>query len=77
MKLPATGSGEWHSLFSSKKGLASTFNILQDKYFWQDGVDKEKTGWFCFQEAVKAHQTIAMNYLKPTFEKMGIDLHNY
>ncbi|MEA1935615.1 MAG: DUF6765 family protein [Thermodesulfobacteriota bacterium] len=64
-------------LKDSKKGLASTFIIMRDKYFWREDVDKEKTDWFRFQESVKAHQALAMEYLKTTFDKMGIDLHRY
>ncbi|MCD6362049.1 MAG: hypothetical protein J7M38_14425, partial [Armatimonadetes bacterium] len=68
---------EVRGLKDSKKGLASTFTIMRDKYFWQEDVDKEKTDWFRFQEAVKAHQALAMEYLKTTFDKMDIDLHRY
>jgi len=57
--------------------VASTFCFMRDKYFWRENVDKEKTDWFRFREAVKAHQTLAMEYLKTTFDKMGIDLHQY
>jgi hypothetical protein len=68
---------EVRGLKDSKKGLASTFTIMRDKYFWREDVDKEKTDWFRFQEAVKIHQALAMKYLKTTFDKMGIDLHQY
>jgi len=56
-------------------GITSQFSLIKDRYFWKEGVDKEQTDWFCFQEAVKAHQRRAMELLTPIFTKMGVDLH--
>ncbi len=68
---------EIRGLKDSKEGLASKLTIMRDKHFWREDVEKEKTDWFRFQEAVKEHQTLAMGYLKPTFDKMDIDLHQH
>ncbi|MCK9273988.1 MAG: hypothetical protein M0P57_02745 [Syntrophales bacterium] len=62
-------------LKDSKNELASRFFVIKDRYFWKDGVDREKTDWFRFQEAVKSHQRIGMELLQPLFTKMHIDLH--
>jgi hypothetical protein len=40
------------------------------------GVDKEKTHWYRFQEAVKEHQAKAMEDLDILFTKMGVNLHH-
>jgi hypothetical protein len=64
-------------LKDSNDGLASTFYLIKDKYFWREDVEMEKTDWFRFQEAVKAHQGLAMGYLKPVFDKMDIDLRQH
>lgn len=58
-------------------GLASTFSLMKDRYFWREDVEKEDTDWFRFQEAVKAHQREALELLRPTFDKMGVDLHQH
>jgi len=68
---------EVHGLPDTKKGLFSPFTVLKDRHFWRTDVEKEKTDWFRFQEAAKAHQRDAMELMKPRFERMGIDLHRY
>jgi len=52
------------------------FTMLRDKLYWKEGVDKEKTHWYRFQEAVKEHQGKAMEDLDILFAKMGINLHH-
>jgi hypothetical protein len=44
---------------------------------WREDVEFEKTNWYCFQEAVKEHQTLAMVHLEPLFARMGVDLHKH
>ena len=63
-------------LKDSESGLLSMFTMLRDKLYWKDGMDKEKTDWFRFQESVKGHQKFAMGFLEKLFNKMGIDLHS-
>lgn len=46
-------------------------------YVWRDDVQKEDTDWYRFQEAVKDHQTVAMDMLAPIFHTMGEDLHKH
>jgi hypothetical protein len=46
-------------------------------YVWREDVRKEDTEWYRFQEAVKDHQSLAMNKLRPIFELMGADLHKH
>ena len=65
---------EVRGLPDCQKGLASTFCIIKDRYFWREDVAKEETDWFRFQEAVKAHQKDAMTLIRPRFDKMGVDL---
>ncbi len=62
-------------LKDSDSGLLSMFTMLHDKFYWRDGVDKEKTDWFRFQESVKEHQRFAMGHLDRLFRKMGVNLH--
>lgn len=66
---------EVRGLKDGNHGIASSFSFIKDRYFWKEGVDKEGTDWFRFQEAVKAHQRRAMELLTPIFAKMGLDLH--
>ena len=62
-------------LKDSDKGLLSMFTMLRDKLYWRDGVDREKTDWFRFQESVKEHQRFAMGSLDKLFKKMDMNLH--
>ena len=67
---------EVRGLEDSDSGLLSMFTMLRDKLFWKKGVNKEKTHWYRFQEAVKEHQAKAMEDLDKLFAKMGINLHH-
>ncbi len=58
----------------STVGLRHLITIFKDEYYWKDGVDKEKTHWYRFQEAVKEHERLGLEVLSPTFQKMGFDL---
>jgi hypothetical protein len=63
-------------LKDSDSGLLSMFTTMHDKLYWKEGVDRETTHWFRFQESVKAHQELAMKDLDILYrEKMGLDLH--
>ena len=62
-------------LKDAENGVLSMFTMLRDKLYWKEGVDKEKTHWYRFQEAVKEHQAKAMEDLDILFAKMGINLH--
>ncbi len=58
----------------SHDGLKSKLTIFKDEFYWKDGINKETTDWFRFQEAVKEHERHAIKILTPTFQKMGYDL---
>jgi len=62
-------------LKDSESGLLSMFTMLRDKLYWKEGVEKEKTHWYRFQEAVKEHQAAAMTDLDALFARMGVNLH--
>ncbi|MEW6670274.1 MAG: DUF6765 family protein [Thermodesulfobacteriota bacterium] len=66
---------EVRGLRDSETGLLSMFTMLRDRLYWKEAVDKEKTHWFRFQEAVKEHQAKAMEDLDVLFARMGVDLH--
>ncbi|MFT5701283.1 MAG: hypothetical protein ACI8ZB_004174 [Desulforhopalus sp.] len=55
----------------------SFLELLTDNcwYAWREEVSFQNTNWYRFQEAIKEHQTMAMQNLKPTFSQMGVDLH--
>ncbi len=63
-----------HGAKDSYKGILARFTLFQDEYFWRKDVEKEKTHWYRFQEAVKEQEKVAVKLLLPTFAKMGIDL---
>lgn len=44
--------------------------LFWKKYYWKK--DKEQTKWFQFQEAVKEHQKVMLNLLKPIFDEMEL-----
>ena len=67
---------EVRGLKDSDSGVLSMFTMLRDKLDWKEEVDKEKTHWYRFQEAVKEHQGKAMEDLDRLFAKMGINLHH-
>ena len=47
-------------------------NFKKDRHFWKG--DKEKTHWYQFQEAVKAHEKVGIKMLDPIFEQMGVNI---
>jgi hypothetical protein len=63
-------------LKDAENRVLSMFTMLRDKLYWKEGVDKEKTHWYRFQEAVKEHQAKAMEDLDILFAKMGVNLHH-
>ncbi len=64
---------EVHGLKDSG-GLLSRLTLFKDEYFWKEGVTKENTDWYKFQEAVKEHQTLAMVPVSKLVKTMGVDL---
>ncbi len=56
---------------SYKEGLRNFFTLLPDRYYWKG--PKEETTWYRFQEAVKAHQRLALSLMKERYKKMGLD----
>jgi hypothetical protein len=62
-------------LKDTDNGLLSMFTMMKDELFWKAGINKQKTHWYRFQEAVKEHQAHAMKDLDKLFARMGIDLH--
>ncbi|MDQ6988131.1 MAG: hypothetical protein Q9M25_10045, partial [Mariprofundaceae bacterium] len=60
----------------SHEGLLSKFTIFEDEYFWRQDRNKEDTDWFKFQEAVKAHERLALSKLDSTFKQLGVDIRN-
>jgi len=52
----------------------SKITLFEDKYSWKEGVNKEETDWFKFQEAVKEQERVGLKLLGPIFARMKIDL---
>mgnify|MGYP000406165619 CR=1 FL=1 len=52
----------------------SELTLFQDRYYWKQGMEKEATHWFRFQEAVKEHQEAGIKLLEPVFRGMGVEL---
>ena len=61
-------------LEDSHEGLMSKITLFEDKYYWKEGMNKEETDWFKFQEAVKEHERVGLKLLGPIFARMKIDL---
>lgn len=55
-------------------GLLSDFTLFKDKHYWKDGIDREKTHWYRFQEAVKEQERLGIKLLSGRFKDMGYDL---
>jgi hypothetical protein len=81
--LPDFDEQEWfnESIETDIRGLRDThdgimahFTLFQDKHYWKEGIVKEKTKWFLFQEAVKQHEKFAIKQLSPVFAEMGYNL---
>ena len=68
---------EVKGLEDKKKGIGTVYCVFRDRYFWREDADREETHWFRFQESVKEHQSRAMELLKPVFDGMGLNLHDY
>ncbi|PJA33214.1 MAG: hypothetical protein CO187_02295 [Zetaproteobacteria bacterium CG_4_9_14_3_um_filter_53_7] len=60
----------------SHEGFLSKLTIFEDKYYWRDDRIREDTNWFRFQEAIKAHERLALNKLAPIFKQLDVDIHN-
>jgi hypothetical protein len=54
--------------------ILAKFIILKDKYWWKEGVEKENTNWFKFQEAVKEHQAEVLIPINDICKCMGVDI---
>jgi hypothetical protein len=65
---------ETQGLEDSHEGIWSALTLFEDKYFWKEGVDREDTHWYRFQEAVKEHEREGIKLLSPLFRRMGINL---
>jgi hypothetical protein len=51
------------------------FDPLQDIYTWKNSETRNKTDWYLFQEAVKAHQNTAWEILSDS-NMQGLELHS-
>ena len=65
---------EVRGLSDSQEGMLARFTLFEDQYYWREDIDKEKTHWYAFQEAVKEHEHFALTIMSNRFEKMGIVL---
>ncbi len=63
-----------HGLEDSHQGLKSRFTLFEDEYFWKEGLRKEETHWYRFQEAVKEHEKVGKRLLQPVFKRLGVDM---
>ena len=61
-----------HGLEAPHNEILHRFTVFKDEYWWKEDVEKEKTYWFRFQEAVKGHQAFALNPINDKFKYMGI-----
>lgn len=61
-------------LKDNPNGLLNGFTLFKDKYYWREDVEKEKTDWYRFQEAVKEHERYCIKLLSERFVRMGYDL---
>jgi hypothetical protein len=63
------------------KGLPDTvigFTLFKDRHHWRtDRPAFDKSHWWKFQEAIKAHQEFCMGKLAPIFTQMGVDLRQH
>ena len=53
------------------------FAIMKDDYFWKNGIKKEDTCWFKFQEAVKDHQATMLPLINNRYKSMGVDIRSF
>lgn len=64
-------------LKDSDNELLSKFTIFKDEYWWKDGIKKENTNWFKFQEAIKDHQTVALIPIYDICKYMRLDMRSF
>lgn len=50
---------------------------MKDNYFWKNGIKKEDTCWFKFQEAVKDHQATMLPLINNIYKSMGVDIRSF
>lgn len=60
-------------LKDSANELLSQFTVFKDEYWWRNGIKKENTDWFKFQEAIKEHQIVALTAINSMCKYMEID----
>lgn len=58
----------------SAHDLLSLVTLFHDRYWWREGVTKETSSWYRFQEAVKEHEAFGIPQLSGIFRDMGYDL---
>jgi len=63
-----------NGLVDKSNGALNEFTLFRDKYYWNVDIDREKTNWYRFQEAVKEHERIGIQLLSEQFKVMGYDL---
>jgi hypothetical protein len=64
-------------LRDSHDGLVAKLpTVLEDKYSWKEGIEPEKTDWYLFQEAIRAHQAFGMEEIAPIYQQMEVDIWN-
>ena len=78
--LPSFDETEWFNaaIETEVRGLPDIgkglITVFKDHYYWREDIDKEKTHWYAFQEAVKEHEGFALSIMSKRFDKMGIAL---
>lgn len=65
---------EIKGLQDTHEGILAHFTLFKDTCYWKDGINKEETNWFRFQEAVKEHQKFALGQLSHLFKEMGLGI---
>jgi len=61
-------------LRDNKNGLLAKLTVFRDEHYWREDVEREKTDWFGFQQAVRDHQEVGMKQITPIYEQMNINL---
>lgn len=64
-------------LKDSTNKLLSQFTIFKDEYWWKEGIKKEDTNWFRFQEAIKEYQAYVLVSINNICKHMGIDIRSF
>ncbi|MBW2278299.1 MAG: hypothetical protein JRF63_12455 [Deltaproteobacteria bacterium] len=65
---------EVKGLRDNKVGVLAKFTLFCDEYFWREDVERDKTDWYRFQQAVRDHQAVGMAKIAPIYDQMNIDL---